>query len=139
MYNKKVLSIFQNPKNAGGMKGANAIGKVGNAACGDIMKIYLKINDDGIIEDARFKTFGCCAAIASTEVACDLIKGKTIEEALKVTNKQVFEILGDLPPHKIHCSVLAEEAIRAAVDNYNERKEKAGKKKNKDLEEDDEE
>ncbi len=134
MYSKKVLEIFQNPKNAGGMKGANAIGKVGNAACGDIMKIYLKINDDKIIEDARFKTFGCCAAIASTEVACDLIKGKTIDEALKVTNKQVFDILGDLPPHKIHCSVLAEEAIRAAVDNYNERLEKKGKKEEKDDE-----
>ena len=79
MYNKKVLAIFQNPKNAGGMKGADAVGKVGNAACGDIMKIYLKISDDGIIQDARFKTFGCCAAIASTDVACDLIKGKTID------------------------------------------------------------
>ena len=136
MYNKKVLSIFQNPKNAGGMKGANGIGKVGNAACGDIMKIYLKINDEGVIEDARFKTFGCCAAIASTDVACDLIKGKTIEEALKVTNKQVFDILGDLPPHKIHCSVLAEEAIKAAVDDYYEKKDKANKKTSK--EEDDE-
>jgi len=135
MYSKKVLDIFQNPKNAGGMKGANAIGKVGNAACGDIMKIYLKINDEKVIEDARFKTFGCCAAIASTEVACDLIKGKTIDEALKVTNKQVFEILGDLPPHKIHCSVLAEEAIRAAVDNYYERLEKQDKKSNKDDDE----
>jgi len=135
MYNKKVLAIFQNPKNAGGMKGADAIGKVGNAACGDIMKIYLKISEDGIIEDARFKTFGCCAAIASTDVACDLIKGKTIEEALKVTNKQVFEILGDLPPHKIHCSVLAEEAIRAAVDDYNAKKAKAEKQSAKEEEE----
>ena len=134
MYNKKVLAIFQNPKNAGGMKGANAIGKVGNAACGDIMKIYLKISDDGIIEDAKFKTFGCCAAIASTDVACDLIKGKTIEEALKVTNKQVFDILGDLPPHKIHCSVLAEEAIRAAVDDYNAKKAKSDKKQDQEDE-----
>lgn len=133
MYNKKVLSIFQNPKNAGGMKGADGVGKVGNAACGDIMKIYLKINENEIIEDARFKTFGCCAAIASTDVACDLIKGKSIEEALKVTNKQVFDILGDLPPHKIHCSVLAEEAIKAAVDNYYEKKEKKTK-----VQEDDE-
>ena len=132
MYNKKVLSIFQNPKNAGGMKGANGIGKVGNAACGDIMKIYLKINEDGVIEDARFKTFGCCAAIASTDVACDLIKGKTIEEALRVTNKQVFDILGDLPPHKIHCSVLAEEAIKAAVDDYYEKKDKSKKTKEED-------
>jgi nitrogen fixation NifU-like protein len=132
MYNKKVLSIFQNPKNAGGMKGANGIGKVGNAACGDIMKIYLKINEDGVIEDARFKTFGCCAAIASTDVACDLVKGKTIEEALKVTNKQVFDILGDLPPQKIHCSVLAEEAIKAAVDDYYEKKDKKTKTKDDD-------
>ena len=91
------------------------------------MKIYLLI-EDGIIKDAKFKTFGCCAAIASTDVACDLIKGMTIEDALKVTNKQVFDILGDLPPHKIHCSVLAEEAIKAAVDDYYKRLEKAEKK-----------
>lgn len=127
MYNKKVLSIFQNPKNAGGLKGANGIGKVGNAACGDIMKIYLLI-EDGVIKDARFKTFGCAAAIASTDVACDLVKGMTIDEALQVTNRQVFEILGELPAHKIHCSVLAEEAIRAAVDDYYKRLEKEAKK-----------
>ena len=108
MYNKTVLERFKNPKNAGGLRGANGVGKVGNAACGDIMKMYLLINEDGIIEDAKFKTFGCCAAIASTDVACDLVKGKTIDEALKVTNKQVFDILGDLPAHKIHCSVLAD-------------------------------
>lgn len=135
MYNKKVMSIFQNPKNAGGMKGANGIGKVGNAGCGDIMKIYLKINDEKVIEDARFKTFGCCAAIASTDVACDLIKGKTIEDALKVTNKDVFEVLGDLPAQKIHCSVLAEEAIRAAVDNYYEKLDSDKKKSKKEFEE----
>ncbi len=137
MYNKKVLSIFENPKNAGGMKGANGIGKVGNAACGDIMKIYLLI-EDGIIKDAKFKTFGCAAAIASTDVACDLIKGMTLEDALKVTNKQVFDILGDLPPHKIHCSVLAEEAIKAAVEDYHKRLVKENKKsaKSKQTEED---
>lgn len=128
MYNAKTLEHFKNPKNAGGLKGANGVGKVGNAACGDIMKMYLLINDDGVIEDARFKTFGCCAAIASTDVACDLIKGKTIDEALKVTNKQVFDVLGDLPAHKIHCSVLAEESIRAAVEDYYKRKEKESKK-----------
>lgn len=132
MYNKTVIERFKNPKNAGGLRGANGIGKVGNAACGDIMKMYLLINDDGIIEDARFKTFGCCAAIASTDVACDLVKGKTIDEALKVTNKQVFDILGDLPPHKIHCSVLAEESIRAAVEDYYKKKEKESKKLAKD-------
>lgn len=128
MYNEKVLARFKNPKNAGGLKGANGVGKVGNAACGDIMKMYLLINDKGVIEDAKFKTFGCCAAIASTDCACDLIKGKTIDEALKVTNKQVFDVLGDLPAHKIHCSVLAEESIRAAVEDYYKRKEKESKK-----------
>ncbi len=132
MYNKTVLERFKNPKNAGGLRGANGVGKVGNAACGDIMKMYLLINEDGIIEDAKFKTFGCCAAIASTDVACDLVKGKTIDEALKVTNKQVFDILGDLPAHKIHCSVLAEESIRAAVEDYYKRVEKESKKIAKD-------
>ena len=132
MYSKKVLSIFQNPKNAGGMKGANAIGKVGNSACGDIMKIYLLI-ENGIIKDASFKTFGCCAAIASTDVACDLIKGKSIEDALKVTNQQVFDVLGELPPNKIHCSVLAEEAIKAAINDYYKRIEKTSKKEKKSI------
>lgn len=127
MYSKTVIDRFQNPHNAGGMHGANAIGQVGNAACGDIMKIYLKINNNGIIENAKFKTFGCCAAIASTDMACDLIKGKTIEEALKVTNKQVLDLLGEVPPHKIHCSLLAEETIRAAIEDYYKRKEKESK------------
>ncbi|MGN1201405.1 MAG: iron-sulfur cluster assembly scaffold protein [Candidatus Caccovivens sp.] len=128
MYSKTVIDRFQNPHNAGGMHGANAIGQVGNAACGDIMKMYLKINDNGVIESAKFKTFGCCAAIASTDIACDLIKGKTIEDALKVSNKDVLKILGELPPHKIHCSILAEESIRAAVEDYYNKKEKETKK-----------
>ena len=128
MYNAKVLEIFKNPKKVGSLKGANGIGKVGNAACGDIMKIYLKISDDGIIEDAKFKTFGCAAAITTTSVATELIKGKTIEEALQVKNSQIVEILGGLPAQKIHCSILAEEAIKAAVDDYYKRKEKAEKK-----------
>ena len=128
MYNAKVLEIFKNPKNVGSLKGANGIGKVGNAACGDIMKIYLKISDDGIIEDAKFKTFGCAAAITTTSVATELIKGKAIEEALQVKNSQIVEILGGLPAQKIHCSILAEEAIKAAVDDYYKRKEKAEKK-----------
>lgn len=128
MYSKTVIDRFQNPRNAGGMHGANGIGEVGNAACGDIMKMYLKISDDGIIENAKFKTFGCCAAIASTDMACDLIKGKTIEEALQVKNTDVLKLLGELPPHKIHCSILAEESIRAAVDDYRQRKEKELKK-----------
>lgn len=127
MYSKIVIDRFQNPRNAGGMHGANAIGQVGNSACGDIMKMYLKINDKGVIENARFKTFGCCAAIASTDVTCDLIKGKTIDEALKVSNKDVLDKLGELPSHKIHCSILAEESIRAAIEDYYKRKEKETK------------
>lgn len=135
MYNRKIMDVFANPYNAGSLRGANGVGKVGNAQCGDIMKIYLKINDDGIIEDAKFKTFGCAAAIASTNTAIDLIKGKTIEEALLVKNSDVIEVLGGLPPAKVHCSILAEEAIQAAVEDYYKRKEKADKK---DSSEDDE-
>lgn len=129
MYSKEIIERFKNPKNAGSLRGANGVGKVGNAACGDIMKIYLKINENNVIEDAKFKTFGCCAAIASTDVACDLIKGKTVDEALKVTNKEVFNILGTMPAHKIHCSVLAEETIHDAVEDFYKRKEKENKKK----------
>lgn len=125
MYTQKVIDIFKNPKNAGGLRGANGVGKVGNSACGDIMKVYLKINDEGIIEDAKFKTFGCAAAIASTSVACDMIKGMTIEEALEVKNSQVIETLGGLPAQKVHCSILAEEAIHAAIEDYYKKKEKA--------------
>ena len=118
MYNSKVLEIFKNPKNVGSLKGANGIGKVGNAACGDIMKIYLKISDDGIIEDAKFKTFGCAAAVATSSTATEMIKGMTLDEALTVTNKKVIDYLGGLPAQKIHCSVLAEEAIKGAIDDY---------------------
>ena len=128
MYSKEIIERFTHPHNAGSLRGANGVGKVGNAACGDIMKVYLLIDDNEIIKDARFKTFGCCAAIASTDVACDLIKGKTLDEALKVTNKQVYDILGEMPAHKIHCSVLAEETIHAAVEDYYKRKEKESKK-----------
>ncbi len=124
MYNDKVLDLFKNPKNVGAMPDANAIGKVGNAACGDIMQIFLKINKKGIIEDASFQTFGCAAAIVSSSVACDLIKGKTIEEALKIENQEIIDILGGLPQHKIHCSVLAKEAIEDAINNYNKSKNK---------------
>jgi len=125
MYTQKVIKRFENPKHAGQIKGANAVGTVGNPACGDIMKVFMKINDETkVIEDASFKTFGCAAAIASTDVACELIIGKTIDEALKITNKQVVEMLGELPAHKIHCSVLAEEAISAAVEDYNKKKKK---------------
>ena len=118
MYNEKVLDLFKNPKNVGELQGANAVGKVGNEACGDIMQIFLKINEDGVIEDASFKTFGCAAAIVSSSVACDIIKGKTIEDALKIENQEIIDILGGLPNHKIHCSVLAKEAIEDAINNY---------------------
>ena len=124
MYNDKVLDLFKNPKNVGAMPDANAIGKVGNAACGDIMQIFLKINKKGIIENASFQTFGRAAAIVSSSVACDLIKGKTIEEALKIENQEIIDILGGLPQHKIHCSVLAKEAIEDAINNYNKSKNK---------------
>ncbi len=127
-YSQQVIDRFKNPKNAGGLRGANGIGKVGNAKCGDIMKMYLLIDENEVVKDARFKTFGCCAAIASTDVACDLVKGKSVEEALKVTNKQVLAILGEMPANKIHCSVLAEESIHSAVEDYYKKKEKESKK-----------
>ena len=124
MYNEKVLDLFKNPKHVGAMPDANAVGKVGNPACGDIMQIFLKISDKGIIEDASFQTFGCAAAIVSSSVACDIIKGKTIDEALKIENQQIIDILGGLPQHKIHCSVLAKEAIEDAIKNYRKNQEK---------------
>jgi nitrogen fixation protein NifU and related proteins len=117
MYSEKVMKHFTSPHNVGEMKDANAVGEVGNPKCGDIMRMYLKIEDD-IIKDASFKTFGCCAAIASSSVATDLIKGKTVEEALNLKNSDVIEALDGLPPIKVHCSVLAEEAIRSAIENY---------------------
>ena len=118
MYNDRVIKEFSNPQNAGELKDANAVGQVGNAACGDIMKIFMKINYDNVIEDVSFQTFGCAAAIATSSVATSMIKGKTVEEALKLTNAQVVEELGGLPAQKLHCSVLAEEAIKAAVHDY---------------------
>lgn len=128
VYNEKVMEIFKNPKNMGDLKGANAVGQVGNMACGDIMKIFLKINDQEIIEDAKFKTFGCAAAIVSSSVACELIKGKTVEDALNFDNNDVIKEVGELPVHKIHCSVLAKEAIEEAIKNYRKTKEKEAKK-----------
>lgn len=117
MYSAKVMDHFSNPRNVGELVDANAVGEVGNAKCGDIMKIYMKI-EDNIIKDVSFKTFGCGAAIATSSMATELVKGKTIEEALTVTNKAVMEALEGLPPVKVHCSVLAEEAIKAAINNY---------------------
>ena len=118
MYNERVIKEFSNPQNVGEMKDANAVGTVGNATCGDIMKIFMKINDDGVIEDVSFQTFGCGAAIATSSVATSMIKGKTVDEALKITNQQVVDELGGLPAQKLHCSVLAEEAIKTAINDY---------------------
>lgn len=124
MYSEKVMETFKNPKNVGEVENYNAIGTVGNASCGDIMQITLRIEDE-VIKDAKFKTFGCAAAIASSSVATDMIIGKTVEEALNIKNKDVVQTLEGLPPQKIHCSVLAEEAIKEAIENY--RKNNGGK------------
>ncbi len=121
MYNEKVMEAFQNPKNVGEIENADGVGKVGNASCGDIMQISLKIEND-IIVDAKFKTFGCAAAIATSSTATEMVKGMTIDEALKLTNKAVVEKLNGLPPQKIHCSVLAEEAIKEAIEDYRKKK-----------------
>ncbi|MDR1439044.1 MAG: Fe-S cluster assembly scaffold protein NifU [Clostridiales bacterium] len=117
MYSEKVMDHFTNPRNVGEIDGANAVGLVGNARCGDIMKMYLQI-EDGVIKDAKFKTFGCGAAVATSSMATELVKGKTLDEAMKVTNMAVAEALDGLPPIKMHCSNLAEEAIHAAIENY---------------------
>lgn len=116
-YNEKVIDHYSNPRNVGEIKNASGVGEVGNPVCGDIMRIYLEIKDNKIV-DVKFKTFGCGAAIASSSVTTELVKGKTIEEALKITNKQVVDELGGLPPVKLHCSVLAEKAIKNAIADY---------------------
>ncbi len=117
LYNQTVMEHFMNPRNMGDIKDADGVGEVGAAACGDIMKISLKIKD-GKIEDARFKTFGCGSAIASSSMATELIKGRSIDEAMNFSNQEVVDALGGLPPVKIHCSVLAEEALKAALEDY---------------------
>ena len=117
MYSDKVMDHFMNPRNVGEIADADGVGEVGNATCGDIMKIYLKIDHD-VITDVKFKTFGCGAAIATSSMATDLIKGKKIEDVLKLTNKAVIEALDGLPPIKVHCSVLAEQAVKAALSDY---------------------
>ena len=117
LYSEKVMDHFQRPRNLGKMEDADGVGEVGNAKCGDIMKMYLKIKDD-VIEDAKFKTFGCGAAIATSSMATDMIKGSTIEDALKLSNQAVVEALDGLPASKIHCSVLAEQAVKAALADY---------------------
>ena len=120
MYSEKVMDHFSNPRNVGELADANAVGEVGNAKCGDIMKIYMKIEDNQV-KDVKFKTFGCGAAIATSSIATEMVKGKTVEEALELSNKAVIEALDGLPPQKIHCSVLAEEAIKAAIIDYYKR------------------
>ena len=118
LYSEKVMDHFTNPRNVGEMPDASCMGEVGNAKCGDIMRIYLKINDDGVITDAKFNTFGCASAIASSSMATEMVKGRTIAGARKLTNQEIVDALDGLPAQKIHCSVLADEAINAALDNY---------------------
>lgn len=130
MYNQKVLDAFANPKNVGEIENPDGEGMVGNATCGDIMKITLKIEND-VIVDAKFQTFGCAAAIATSSTATQMVIGMTVDEALKLTNARVVEELEGLPPQKIHCSVLAEEAIKKAIEDY--RTKQSGAKQNKDL------
>ena len=123
MYSEKVMDHFQNPRNVGEIEGASGVGTVGNAKCGDIMRIYLDIDDETrVIKDCKFKTFGCGAAVATSSMATELVIGKTIEEAMKITNKAVMEALDGLPPVKVHCSLLAEEAIHSALWDYAEKK-----------------
>lgn len=121
MYSEKVMDHFQNPRNVGEIENASGVGTVGNAKCGDIMRIFLDIDGNGVIQDARFKTFGCGAAVATSSMATELVRGKTVEEAMQVTNRAVMEALDGLPPVKVHCSLLAEEAIHAALWDYAEK------------------
>ena len=117
-YSEEVMEHFTNPRNVGEIENASGVGTVGNAKCGDIMRIYLDVDDNQIIRDCKFKTFGCGAAVATSSMATEMIKGKSIQEALKLTNKAVMEALGGLPPVKVHCSLLAEEAVHAALRDY---------------------
>ena len=118
MYSEKVMDHFNNPRNVGEMEEPSGVGTVGNAKCGDIMRMYLNIDAQGVIQDVKFKTFGCGAAVATSSMATELVKGKTVQQALEVTNKAVMEALDGLPPVKVHCSLLAEEAIHAALWDY---------------------
>jgi nitrogen fixation NifU-like protein len=125
MYTEKLMQRFANPKNAGMVKNANGVGKVGNTTCGDLMKVYFKINENEVITEAKVKTFGCAAAIVSSDVAMDLVKGKTVAEALEVTNQDVLNLIGPVPQNKVHCSILAQEAIAEAIKDYRKNKLKA--------------
>ena len=125
MYSEKVMDHFMNPRNVGEIENASGVGEVGNAKCGDIMKIYIKVDDNDVITDVKFKTFGCGAAIATSSRATEMVMGKTVDEALQITNEMVTEALGGLPPVKLHCSVLAEEALHAAIADYRKKHPKA--------------
>ncbi len=126
MYTEKVMELFMNPKNAGRMEDPDGVGEVGNPRCGDIMKIYIKVKDDRI-DDISFETFGCASAIASSSMVTEMVKGLTLDEALAISNKDVVTALGGLPPQKVHCSLLAEEGIQAAIEDYRAKQEaKAG-------------
>ena len=129
-YSKKALEYFKNPKFVGEIKNPDGLGKVGNPVCGDVMHIYIKVKDNKIT-DIKFKTFGCVAAISSSEALCRIAKGKTLEQAERITNKDILDHLGWLPPVKVHCSVLGAEGLRDAIDNYRKNKKKSGKKPRK--------
>ncbi|MEN6339739.1 MAG: Fe-S cluster assembly scaffold protein NifU [Clostridiaceae bacterium] len=122
MYTERVMDHFKNPRNVGEIENASGVGTVGNAKCGDIMQIFLDIDENEIIRDVKFKTFGCGAAVATSSMATEMIKGKSVNEALQITNNAVVEALEGLPPQKIHCSVLAEEAVKAAIEDYQKKK-----------------
>lgn len=124
MYNQTVMTKFLRPENAGALRGANAVGKAGNSSCGDVIKLYLLVDEEGVVEEAKFKTFGCPAAIACSDVACDLVRGLKIDEALDVSSKEIFDELGGLEDSRVYCSVLAEDAIKLAVENYYKKKGK---------------
>ena len=124
MYSEQVMDHFRNPRNVGAIEDADGVGKVGNPVCGDIMELTIKVKDN-VIEDAKFRTFGCGAAIATSSMVTELVKGKTIEQALEVSNKAVAEALGGLPPVKMHCSVLAEQALRSAIEDYRKKQGEA--------------
>ena len=135
-YSRYIMERFQNPVNAGGMHGANAIGEAKNEGCQDMTRLYLKIDDNNVIENARFKTFGCCASIVSADITCDLVKGKTIDEDLKIKNSDVLDVMGEVPLNKIPCSIMAEESIRLAIEDIYKRKEKEMKKALKNQQQD---
>ena len=125
MYGEKVMEHFRNPRNVGVIEDADGVGKVGNPVCGDIMELTIKV-EDGIIKDAKFRTFGCGAAIATSSMVTELVKGKTIDEATEISNRAVVEALGGLPPIKLHCSVLAEQALRSAIEDYRQKQKSEG-------------